>query len=234
MSLLPTMSMLFLCLSVLPSLSQLAYSQISSSSNNILPILSSSSFKDTLGSLHVVGELKNNSTDPFDFVKVVSTFYDSTGKVVGTDFTYSHIKVLRPWERSSFELILSDAQQSDKVNSYRLAVSGDKAEPLPAALKLSIGDSHMDDIGAYHIVGEVTNQGKERATFVQVSGAFYNSSNVAVAADFTFTDPKDLEPGQTAPFEIIVSAPTASDISSASLNVKSEQYSSIIENQTSS
>ena len=118
MSLLLTMSMLFLCLSVLPSLSQLAYSQTSGSSN-ILPILSSSSFKDTLGSLHVVGELKNNSTDPFDFVKVVSTFYDSTGKVVGTDFTYSHIKVLRPWERSSFELILSDAQQSDKVNNPR-------------------------------------------------------------------------------------------------------------------
>src|SRR5438067_6786119 len=110
MSLLLTMSMLFFCLSVLPSLPRLGYSQTSGSSNNILPILSSSSFKDTLGSLHVVGELKNNSTDPFDFVKVVSTFYDNTGKVVGTDFTYSHIKVLRPWERSSFELILSDAQ----------------------------------------------------------------------------------------------------------------------------
>jgi hypothetical protein len=32
-----------------------------------------------------VGELKNNSTDALDFVKVVSTFYDNIGNVVGTD-----------------------------------------------------------------------------------------------------------------------------------------------------
>jgi hypothetical protein len=82
-------------------------------------------------------------------------------------------------------------------------------------------------------VGEVTNQGNQKAMFVKVSGAFYNSSNTVVAADFTFTDPKDLEPGQTAPFEIIVNAPSANEITSASLNVDSEQYPSLIENETS-
>ncbi|MFL6441058.1 MAG: hypothetical protein ACJ702_03770 [Nitrososphaeraceae archaeon] len=46
---------------------------------------------------------------------------------------------------------------------------------------------------AYHIVGEVTNQGNQKATFVKVSGSFYNSSDAVVAADFTYTDPKDLE-----------------------------------------
>jgi hypothetical protein len=89
MSLLLTMLILVLCLSVLPSLSQLGYSQRNGSSNNVLPILSSSSFKDTVGYLHVVGELKNNSTDPFDFVKVVSTFYDSTGKFEAMEARYS-------------------------------------------------------------------------------------------------------------------------------------------------
>jgi hypothetical protein len=216
---------------VLPLLSAPGYSQTDNNKN--IPILSSSSFKDTLGSFHIVGELKNNSTDPLDFVKVVSTFYDDTGKIVGTDFPYANIKILRSGEKSSFALILNDAQQSDKVSTYKLSVSGDKTQALPAALKLSVGDSHVDDIGAYHIVGEVTNQGNENATFVQVSGAFYISSDAVVAADFTFTDPKDLEPEQTAPFEITVSAPTAIDISSASLNVENEQYSSIIENKTS-
>jgi hypothetical protein len=128
---------------------------------------------------------------------------------------------------------LNDAAQSQKVNRYKLSASGDKTEALPAALKLSIGDSHLDDIGAYHVVGEVTNQGSERATFVKVSGAFYNSSNAVVAADFTYTDPDNLEPGQAASFEIIVNAPTANDITFASLNVDSNQYSSITQNETS-
>lgn len=79
----------------------------------------------------------------------------------------------------------------------------------------------------------MTNQGSQKATFVKVSGAVYNSSKAVIAADFTYTDPKDLEPGQTAPFEITVIAPTANEITSASLNVDSEQYSSILQNETS-
>jgi hypothetical protein len=195
-------------------------------------ILSSSSFKDDLGYYHVVGELKNNSTtDSMNYVKVVSTFYDNTGKVVGTDFAYTNVDVLRPAEKSSFEIILNDAQQSQEVSNYKLSVSGDKTQPLPASLKLNVGSSHVDEIGAYHIVGEVTNQGNEKATFVKVFGAFYNSSNAVVATDFTFTDPQDLEREQTAPFEIIVSAHTANQITSASLNVDSSQYSSIIQDK---
>jgi hypothetical protein len=137
--------------------------------------------------------VKNNSPiDSMNYVKIVSTFYDNTRKAVGTDFTYTNVDVLRPAEKSSFEIILNDAAQSQKVDSYKLSASGDKTEALPASLKLSIGDSHLDDIGYSHIVGEVTNQGNQKATFVKVSDAFYNSSNAVVAADFTYTDPQDL------------------------------------------
>jgi hypothetical protein len=65
-----------------------------------------------------------------------------------------------------------------------------------------------------------------------VSGAFYNSSNTVVASDFTFTDPQDLEPGQKTPFDITVSAPMANEITSASVDVDSVQYSSVIQNET--
>jgi hypothetical protein len=199
-----------------------------------ISILSSSSFTDDLGDYHVVGEVKNNSPrDSMNYVKIVSTFYDNTGKVVGTDFTYTNVDVLRPAEKSSFEIILNDAVQSQEVDSYKLSASGDKTEALPAALKLSVGESRLDDAGAYHIVGEVTNQGNGKATYVKVSGSFYNSSNTVVAADFTYTDPDNLEPGQAAPFEIIVNSPTASDITAASLNVNSNQYSSVNQNETS-
>jgi translation initiation factor RLI1 len=134
--------------------------------------------------------------------------------------------VIRPAEKSSFEIILNDADQSQKVDSYKLSVSADKTESLPSSLKLSVGDSRLDDTGVYHIVGEVTNQGNGKATFVKVSGAFYNSSDSIVAADFAYTGPQVLEPGQTAPFEIRVDAPAADKITTASLNVGSQQYSS--------
>ena len=74
-----------------------------------------------------------------NYVKVVSTFYDNAGKVVGTDFTYTNVDVLGSAEKSSFEIILNDAQQSQRVSSYKLSVSGDKTQALPASLKLSVG-----------------------------------------------------------------------------------------------
>jgi hypothetical protein len=107
-----------------------------------------------------------------NYVKIVSTFYDNARRVIGTDFTYTNVDVLKPAEKSSFEIILNDAAQSQKVGSCKLSASGDKTRALPASLKLSIGDSHLDNIGGFHIVGEVTNQGSTKATFVKVSGAF--------------------------------------------------------------
>ena len=220
-----------MALLVTPLLVQYGYSQ---KSGGGISILGSSSFTDDIGYYHVVGEVMNNSSkDSMNFVKITSTFYDDTRKVVGTDFTYSNVDVLRPQETSPFEIILTDTTQSQKVSSYKLTASGDKTQALPASLKLSVGDNHLDDIGYYHIAGEVTNQGSQKATFVKVSGAFYNSSKAVIAVDFIYTDPKDLEPGQTAPFEIIVNAPTANEITSASLNVDSNQYSSVVQNETS-
>ena len=65
--------------------------------------------------------MKNNSpADSMNYVKIVATLYDNTGKVVGTDFTYPNVDVLRPEEKSSFEIILDDAAQSQKVDSYKL------------------------------------------------------------------------------------------------------------------
>jgi hypothetical protein len=96
----------------LPSLVvlQYGYSQTTApASASGISVLRSSSFTDDIGYYHVVGEVKNNSpTDSMNYVKIVSTFYDNAGKVVGTDFTYTNVDVLRPTERSSFEIILTD------------------------------------------------------------------------------------------------------------------------------
>lgn len=79
---------------------------------NTISILSSSSFRDDTGAYHIVGEVKNNSpTDSTKYVKIVATLYDKTGKVVGTDFTYADVGVLRPEEKSSFKIILTDIRK---------------------------------------------------------------------------------------------------------------------------
>ena len=142
------------------------------------------------------------------FVEITATFYDAAGKVVGTGSGYTDMDILPPAQTSPFETLLTDEQQSQKIDNYKLSVSGDKTfESKPANLKLNVGDSFTDSINNYHVVGEVTNQGNQVTKFVKIAAAFYNNQNQLVAVGSSYTDPSDLSPATTAPFEILVTTP---------------------------
>ena len=70
-----------------------------------IKIASSNDFIDSLGFLHVVGEVENNSPSNIQFVKVSGTFYDSNNQVVATDFTYTNPSDIGPGQKAPFQLI---------------------------------------------------------------------------------------------------------------------------------
>jgi hypothetical protein len=75
-----------------------------------LEILSHTSYIDG-GWYHVVGEVRNNTTVPMRYAKIVATLYDNAGMVVDTDFTYTELDVIPPGDKSPFRLV----QTSGKV-----------------------------------------------------------------------------------------------------------------------
>jgi hypothetical protein len=158
--------------------------------------------------------------------------YDSTNKIVDTAFTYTDVDILRPSEKSPFDVILDNRGQVDQASSYKLSVSSESSSPKPSLLKLTVGDNYYDSLGYAHILGEVTNQGSEITQYAKVSGTFYNDQNRVVGTGFTFTDPTDLQPGQSAPFDLLLTEHAPSDkfgkMSSGSLNIQSQQYAMIL------
>lgn len=189
-----------------------------------LEILSHSHFMDSIGSYHVVGEVQNNSSNKLDFVKVTGTFYNASGTVVDTDFTYTMIDTLLPGQKSPFEIFVLEESISATVDHYTVAVSDwdtTSEEPYRGFSILSQSTS-TDVLGARHVVGEVKNTGTQEATYVQVVATFYDASGKVVAAEFTYTDPSTLVAGQTAPFEVIVlSATQSTKIATYELQVQS-------------
>jgi hypothetical protein len=92
--------------------------------SNGIEILSHSSYTDTLGYLHVVGEIQNNTPANIQFVKVTGTFYDSNNQVVGTDFTYSNPSDIGPGQKAPFELtLLSASIPVTQIDHYNLVGS---------------------------------------------------------------------------------------------------------------
>jgi hypothetical protein len=49
----------------------------------------SSQFRIEFGSTYIVAEVRNNLSDVVEFVQIVERFYDSTGLLIDTDFTYT-------------------------------------------------------------------------------------------------------------------------------------------------
>jgi hypothetical protein len=54
-------------------------------------IVSENNYVDSYGSLHIVGEVINESYESMEFVQVTATFYDASNGVVGTSLiTLAH------------------------------------------------------------------------------------------------------------------------------------------------
>jgi hypothetical protein len=87
-----------------------------------------------------------------------------------------------------------------------------------------------DSPDTFTILGEVTNHGNQPADSVKVSASFYDANNQLVDVENVYPQLSTLQPGQSAPFEIVVSKssnPLLQQIDSASFNVQSNEYSSV-------
>jgi len=169
-----------------------------------IDILSHSGWLDSSGYYHVSGEVKNVGDTPARFIKVTATFYDSTGTVVATSFTFSTLSVLLPGRKSPFEVLLLDTTQAAKVHHYSLSVTFSATSSIPLGLEILSHSSYVDAAGFMHVVGEIKNIANGTATYVKIAATFYNSTGHVVATAFTFSDPSDLNPNQKAPFEVLL------------------------------
>ena len=193
-------------------------------------ILSSCGWLDSAGYYHVSGEVENVGDVPVNFVKVTATFYDSNDTVIATSFSYTMLKILLPGRKSPFDVLLTDTGQAVKVHHYSLSVTSSPADSIPVGLEILSNSSYVDTVGYLHVVGEIKNIEAETATYVMVIATFYNSTGHVVAAAFTYSDPTDIDSGQTAPFEILLTdTDRVSLVDSYVLTAQSDQYALIPE-----
>ena len=87
-------------------------------------ILSNSSHTDPRGILHVVGEVYNDMAPNIaKDVQVIAIFYDSSGKVVGTNSSSTNPKDIASGEKAPFDLSLASASiPLEEIDHYNLQV----------------------------------------------------------------------------------------------------------------
>lgn len=84
----------------------------------------SGSYDSTFGWYEIIGQVRNDLGSRVEYVSPVGTIYNSSGTVVGCDFTYVNSTHLDAGQTSSFEMTFIGRDYAD-VASYRLQVDGD-------------------------------------------------------------------------------------------------------------
>lgn len=81
-------------------------------------ILTDNNYVDSIGTLHIVGEVINESYQPVRYVRITATFYDSNNSVIGTDYTFTSPSTLQPGQRAPFDLTISEGSVPTYLMAY--------------------------------------------------------------------------------------------------------------------
>lgn len=84
--------------------------------------LLSSKIKEGEYSTKFIGQVKNNVSDNVKFVKVIATFYDGTGDMIGSVYAYTQPRDLQPNMKAPFEMYLDDDVGS-QAESYDVTLT---------------------------------------------------------------------------------------------------------------
>jgi len=217
--------LLFLCLS---SLTPIVIQQAQSTSAHVNILANHSGYINDYGYFYVVGEAQNVGNDPAENVVVNATFYDSNGAFIATVPGHTKLDVLLPGKKSPFEITLFSSLYSQKVRNYTLSVSYSQAQPKPLGLEI-ISNSSYKDAEGLHVTGVIKNVGSAYTSFVKVVATFYNETGYVIAAKLNYSNPKNLNPGQSATFEILLNSSAASNVYSYALEAESTDYEMIPE-----
>jgi hypothetical protein len=85
-----------------------------------LVILNVADSKNSLGWLEIVGEVENQADQVSTYTKIVGTFYDESGKVIYTGFTYTDPSDVPPVPRYPFKMTILSDERTSKVARYSL------------------------------------------------------------------------------------------------------------------
>ncbi len=76
------------------------------------------------GDYHVLGQVQNKNSFTVNSVRVVATFYNAQGEVIGAVISYTALDTLGPDQTTAFDIALADPPED--VDDYALVVEAER------------------------------------------------------------------------------------------------------------
>ncbi|HET6518125.1 MAG TPA: DUF3426 domain-containing protein [Nitrosopumilaceae archaeon] len=133
------------------------------------------------GSLHIVGEIKNELQVPLNQIDVHVTLY-SEKEIVDTIRTGSLVNTIMPEMKGPFELVII-GQKAQMIDDYSIEVDYKVSGPKSQVIDVTSSDITRDKFDNLVITGTVTNNGEITANAISVVATLYDrDGNVAAVS----------------------------------------------------
>jgi hypothetical protein len=182
---------------------------------------------DNDGTLHVVGEIINESNKPINQVEVTAVFY-SDGSAVYHTSTENLTSMIMPEMKGVFDLVVTE--NIANIDHYTLDVGFKITQPKDQVIEITSSEFTHGPVDNIAIQGTVANNGEITANMVKVVAILYDRDGNVVAVSQANTKPDYLRANDESFFLIpILDQTQANKIVDYSLVAESEEYTAVPE-----
>ena len=179
------------------------------------------------GTLHIVGEIINESNKPINQVEVNAVFYHDGNAVYHTT-TENLTNIIMPEMKGAFDLTV--IENIGNIDNYTLDVSFKIAQPKEQVIEITSSEFTQGPVDNISIQGTVANNGEITANMVKVIATLYDRDGNVVAVSQANTKPDYLPANDESFFVIPIMDKTQADvIVDYSLLAESEEYTAVPE-----
>ena len=179
------------------------------------------------GTLHVVGEIINESNKPINQVEVTAVFY-SDGSAVYHTSTENLTSMIMPEMKGVFDLVVTE--NIANIDHYTLDVGFKITQPKDQVIEITSSEFTHGPVDNIAIQGTVANNGEITANMVKVVAILYDRDGNVVAVSQANTKPDYLRVNDESFFLIpILDQTQANKIVDYSLVAESEEYTAVPE-----
>jgi peptidoglycan/xylan/chitin deacetylase (PgdA/CDA1 family) len=173
------------------------------------PILSSTTWTDAAGFLHIAGEVLNNTAEPRRWIQVDATLVNADGATVGSAVGYPDIATLAPFTRSPFEIVTRRPAGYERTtlrvctpNGSGGCAPGQATTAGVGGLVVTPAPSYLDASGRRHFVGSIRNDAAAKSYFVRTHVTSYDAYGHVAGLAIGSTSPRSLPIGATGTYDV--------------------------------
>jgi len=151
----------------------------------------------------VVGEVLNGESFPVFNVKVIGSFYDANGNLVGAQESVTNLVQIEPELSSPFKLAIAS---SGNISRYELTLVWDDISIIDFE-ELTVLSQEIRGEGQQEVFGELRNDGSVDVRDIVVVVTFYDESGTVVDTYQGTTSQPSVAPNGTVSYAIPITTP---------------------------